>query len=61
MLLSAGLQILIFPLPNLYILCWVAVTPLLMALLRARQPDTLQLRAGIKLLPAKPQQGFVLG
>jgi len=61
MLVSAGLQILIFPLPNLYILCWVAVTPLLMALLRARQPDTLQLRAGIKLLPAKPLQGFVLG
>ncbi|HXY02032.1 MAG TPA: apolipoprotein N-acyltransferase [Terriglobales bacterium] len=61
MLLSAGLQILIFPLPNLYILCWVAVTPLLIALLRARQPDTLQLREGIKLLPAKPLQGFVLG
>ncbi|MBV8050573.1 MAG: apolipoprotein N-acyltransferase [Acidobacteriaceae bacterium] len=61
MLLSAGLQILIFPLPNLYILCWVAVTPLLIALLRARQAGALQLRAGIKLLPAKPLQGFVLG
>jgi apolipoprotein N-acyltransferase len=60
-LFSAVLQILIFPLPNLYMLCWVAVTPLLIALLRARQPDTLQLRAGIKLLPAKPLQGFVLG
>jgi apolipoprotein N-acyltransferase len=61
MLLSAGLQILIFPLPNLYILCWVAVTPLLIAILRSRQPDTLQLRAGVKLLPAKPLQGFLLG
>jgi len=60
MLLSAGLQILIFPLPNLYIICWVAVTPLLIALLRTRQPDTLQLRAGVKLLPAKPLQGFLL-
>jgi len=60
-LLSAGLQILVFPLPNLYMLCWVAVTPLLLALLRARQPDTLQLRAGIKLLPAKPLQAFLLG
>jgi apolipoprotein N-acyltransferase len=60
-LVSAGLQILIFPLPNLYILSWVAVTPLLIALLHARQPDTLQLRAGIKLLPATPLQGFVLG
>ncbi len=60
-LLSASLQILIFPLPDLYLLCWVAVAPLLMALLRARQPDTLQLRAGTKLLPAGPWQGFVLG
>jgi apolipoprotein N-acyltransferase len=60
-LLSAALQILIFPLPNLYMLCWVAITPLLVAILRARQPDTLQLRAGIKLLPARPLQGFLLG
>ena len=59
-LLSAALQILIFPLPNLYLLCWVAITPLLVALLRARQPQTLQLRAGIKLLPASPLQGFLL-
>jgi apolipoprotein N-acyltransferase len=57
---SAGLQILIFPLPNLYMLCWVALTPLLVSLLRARQPDTLQLRAGIKLLPATPVQAFLL-
>jgi apolipoprotein N-acyltransferase len=60
-LLSAVLQILIFPLPNLYMLCWVAITPLLIAILRARQPQTLQLRAGIKLLPASPLQGFLLG
>jgi apolipoprotein N-acyltransferase len=60
-LLSAALQILIFPLPNLYMLCWVAITPLLIALLRARQPHTLQLRAGIKLLPASPLQAFFLG
>jgi apolipoprotein N-acyltransferase len=60
-LLSAGLQILVFPLPNLYVLGWVAVAPLLIALLRAREPDTLQLSAGAKLLPAKPLQGFLLG
>ena len=60
-LLSAVLQILIFPLPNLYMLCWVAVTPLLIALMRARQPQTLQLRAGIKLLPARPLQAFFMG
>ena len=59
-LLSAVLQILIFPLPNLYMLCWVAITPLLIAILRARQPQTLQLRAGIKLLPASPLQAFLL-
>jgi apolipoprotein N-acyltransferase len=59
-LLSAALQILIFPLPNLYMLCWLAVTPLLIALLRARPPKTLQLRTGIKLLPASPLQAFLL-
>ncbi len=59
-LLSAALQILVFPLPNLYFLGWVAVAPLLIALLRARQPDTLQLLAGVKLLPAKPGQAFLL-
>ncbi|MGA8149652.1 MAG: apolipoprotein N-acyltransferase [Terriglobales bacterium] len=59
-LLSAGLQILIFPLPNLCEFGWVAVTPLLLALLRSRRPDTLQLQAGMKLLPAKPLQAFLL-
>jgi apolipoprotein N-acyltransferase len=60
-LLSAALQILILPLPNLYMLCWVAVTPLLIAIMRTRPPHTLQLRAGIKLLPASPAQAFLLG
>jgi apolipoprotein N-acyltransferase len=59
-LLSAGLQILAFPLPNLYVLGWVAIAPLLVALLRARPPETLQIRAGIKLLPAKPLQAFLM-
>jgi apolipoprotein N-acyltransferase len=60
-LLSAGLQIAIFPLSNLYLLGWVAVAPLLIAILRARAPGTLQLDATVKLLPASPVQGFVLG
>jgi len=60
-LLSGALQILIFPLPNLYMLCWVAVTPLLIAIMRTRPPHTLQLRTGIKLLPASPAQAFLLG
>jgi apolipoprotein N-acyltransferase len=59
-LLSAGLQIVIFPLPDLYFLCWFAVAPLLLALLHARAPDTLQLEEGIKLIPAQPLQAFLL-
>jgi apolipoprotein N-acyltransferase len=61
--LSAGLQILIFPLPNLYGFSWVAVAPLLVAILRARPPQTLQLelKDQSRLLPASPWQGFILG
>ena len=60
MLLSAGLQIVIFPLPNLYFLGWIALAPLLVALLRAREPETLQLSEGAKLVPASPWQAFLL-
>jgi len=60
MLLSAGLQIVIFPLPNLYFLSWIALAPLLVAILQAREPETLQLSEGAKLLPAKPWQAFLL-
>ena len=60
--LSALLQILLFPLPNYYVLGWIAIAPLLVALLRARVPsNTLQFPESIKLLPARPLQGFVLG
>ncbi len=58
---SAVLQVVIFPLPNLYFLCWVAVAPLLVALLRSRRPETLQLQGAVKLLPATSVQGFLLG
>jgi len=60
-LLSAVLQIAIFPLPGLYGLAWVAVAPLLLAILRSRAPDTLQLDGQVRLLPATPLQGFLLG
>ena len=59
-LLSAGLQVAIFPLPGLFWLCWVAVAPLLVALLRARAGGALQVNAPMRLLPASPWQGFVL-
>ncbi len=62
-LVSAALQILIFPLPGWYWLSWVAVAPLLVAILRTRTPETLQLQtnAQVRLLPARPWQGFLLG
>jgi len=61
-LLSAFLQVLIFPLPRLYVLCWVALVPLLVALSRTRAPEALQLdAAGSRLLPARPWQRFLLG
>ncbi len=60
MLLSAGLQVVIFPLPNLYFLGWIALAPLLIALLQARKPKTLQLSEGAKLLPASLAQAFLL-
>ncbi|MGA7291845.1 MAG: apolipoprotein N-acyltransferase [Terriglobales bacterium] len=60
-LASAALQILIFPLPGLNWLAWVAVAPLLVAILRARVPQTLQLDGHSHLLPATPWQGFALG
>jgi apolipoprotein N-acyltransferase len=59
-LLSAALQVLIFPLPGLYWLAWVAVAPLLVAILRARLSGVLQVDASVRLAPATPLQGFVL-
>ncbi len=58
---SAALQILSFPLPGLYVLSWIAIAPLLVAILHARSPDTLQLDESRKLVPASPWQGFLLG
>jgi apolipoprotein N-acyltransferase len=60
-LLSVILQVLIFPLPNVYFLSWIAIAPLLVAILHARQPSTLQLQGVGKLVPAGPAQGFLLG
>lgn len=62
-LVSAVLQVVIFPLPNLYGFAWIAVAPMLVAILRCRAPQTLQLETGnpARLLPASPWQGFALG
>ncbi len=58
---SAILQIVIFPLADVYILSWIAIAPLLIAILRARPAAPLQLQGAEKLLAANPQQSFLLG
>jgi apolipoprotein N-acyltransferase len=58
---SAVLQVLIFPLPNLYVLSWVALAPLILALLRARPVGELEIDGAVRLRPASPGQGFLLG
>jgi apolipoprotein N-acyltransferase len=55
-LVSGILQVLIFPSPNLYWLCWVALAPLIVALLAARPPDG----SFAERRPASGLQGFVL-
>ena len=58
--LSALLQVLIFPLPGLYVLSWIALAPLVIALLRARPAGELEVSSGMRLRPASPAQGFLL-
>lgn len=63
-ILSGILQVLIFPRPALYFLCWIAIAPLIIAILRARDPDAVQLLAeggSSFLAPANLRQGFILG
>ena len=59
--LSATLQVIIFPLPGVYVLCWFALAPMLVALLRARPAGELEVAGSVRLLPATPGQGFLLG
>jgi apolipoprotein N-acyltransferase len=60
-LLSAILQVIIFPLPGVYVLSWFALAPLIVALLRARPAGELEIAGAVKLRPATPGQGFLLG
>jgi apolipoprotein N-acyltransferase len=59
--LSAILQIIIFPLPGVYVLSWFALAPLMVALLRARPAGELEIAGSVRLRPATPWQGFLLG
>jgi apolipoprotein N-acyltransferase len=61
MILSAVLQVLIFPLPGIYVLSWFALTPLILALLRARPASELEVAGSLRLRAASPGQGFLLG
>jgi apolipoprotein N-acyltransferase len=63
-IVSGLLQVLVFPRPNLYWLCWIALAPLMYALLRAREGDATELLtddAFSFLVPARAWQGFLLG
>jgi apolipoprotein N-acyltransferase len=60
---SGVLQVFIFPKPALYLLSWVALAPLIYAILKCREQDaTLVLADGGQFLgPATAWQGFLLG
>jgi apolipoprotein N-acyltransferase len=61
-LLSACLQVLIFPRAPLNFLCWIAVTPLLYALLRGRGGEgEMADSEGRSLRPFSLMQGFMIG
>ena len=57
--LSAILQVIIFPLPGVYVLSWLALAPLIVALLRARPAGELEIAGSVRLRPASPGQGFL--
>jgi apolipoprotein N-acyltransferase len=60
--LSGGLQVLVFPKFNLYFLCWIALVPLLYALLRGPGGDNAMVDSeGRSLRPFTLWQGFLLG
>ncbi len=60
---SGVLQVLIFPKPALYILSWVALAPLIYAILKCREQDAMLVLddGGQFLGPATAWQGFLLG
>jgi apolipoprotein N-acyltransferase len=58
--ISSLLQVLIFPLPGLYVLSWIAFAPLIVALLRARPAGALEIDGSVNLQAAKTGQAFLL-
>ena len=60
---SGVLQVLIFPKPALYLLSWIALAPLIYAILQCRNQDALltMVEDGKWFAPATTWQGFLLG
>jgi apolipoprotein N-acyltransferase len=60
---SGVLQVLIFPKPAIYLLSWVALAPLIYAILKCREQDVTLAQAdgGLFLASATAWQGFLLG
>ncbi len=60
---SGVLQVLIFPDPSLYVLSWIALAPLIYAVLQCRSQDALltMVEDGKWYAPASAWQGFLLG
>ena len=59
---SGVLQVLVFPLPGQFWLCWVALAPLIVAILGARRRQVELLDAsGADLRPLRLRSGFVIG
>jgi len=61
--LSGVLQVLIFPNFSIYLLSWIALAPLIYAILKCREQDVMMVLAdgGQYLAPATAWQGFLLG
>src|SRR5690349_22305450 len=61
-LASSVLQILVFPIPSLFFLCWIAVAPLIYALLRGRAGEGELIDSeGRSLRPFTLRQAFLIG
>jgi apolipoprotein N-acyltransferase len=58
--LSSVLQVLVFPLPGLYVFSWITFAPLIVGLLRARPTGALEINGSVNLEAAKPWQAFLL-
>jgi apolipoprotein N-acyltransferase len=62
-IISGILQILLFPSFSVYVLAWIAIAPLMVAVLTGHEPDAVQLldRRGQNLSATSIFEGFVLG